>query len=75
MSDRYQLTEHQMKLSAAVTDYAEKEGLEVGEPIPIKMRDCEDVSKFIDKVQKAHEETGNSELRFKRFDGLIKCLA
>ena len=75
MRNSYELTESQSKLYEAFIKDLEKAGIKVGKPISIRMRDCNDVPEFIKRVEEAHEETGNSTLRFKRADGLVVCLA
>jgi len=64
MSEKYKLSYTRRRAIDDFLKRAKELGLEVGEPIRIPMRDCDDVPKHIERMQKAHEETANSRLRF-----------
>lgn len=59
----FYLTERQKAISKAIEKYIIKNRLEI-KAIAILLRDCDDILKYIRRMNKAHEETGKSKLRF-----------
>ena len=67
-------SEERSRLVKGVLDFCKKAGIEVGNLIEIRMRDCEDVPKYLERMYKAHEETKNSTLRFQGIYNLTVSL-
>jgi len=68
------ISEEQSRLVKGLLDFCKKEGIEVGNFIEIRMRDCDDVPKYLARMYKAHEETKKSRLRFQGIYNLTVSL-